>query len=383
MLSCPLTLPPSLHTPLQQMDNDTIVCWMIWESLTHHTTPHFRDVIQHQYRVEMSDVLSFNPSLPPFDNVDLLNLLTTAGRFAITRGWTCHVDPCVGPYWFHAGDNVFQLPIPYHLSPLTSTPPQPIPRRHRLSQHSRGSATPTYAPLPCSPPVEIRSDALAPPTAAVELPIAPLPCFPPVEIRSDTLAPPTAAVELPITPTSCSPPVEIRSDALAPLTAAFELPFALSLCPYPQHHPNPTSIPPTSPGAPPPGHDPPTSPGAHPTGHDPPPSPGAPITGCSLHLVLTAPGASMTTHPPTSPGAPRSHHSLGRSPRSLGRSPRSLGPSPAPSPTSPVTTLPPTLGSWVPHPCPADLLSPDNDRHPSASSPTTVPTPIPRWGRSH
>ena len=260
MLSCPLTLPPSLHTPLQQMDNDTIVCWMIWESLTHHTTPHFRDVIQHQYRVEMSDVLSFNPSLPPFDNVDLLNLLTTAARFAITRGWTCHVDPCVGPYWFHAGDNVFQLPIPYHPSPLTSTPPQPIPRRHRLSQHSRGSATPTYAPLPC---------------------------YPPVEIRSDALAPPTAAVELPITPTSCSPPVEIRSDALAPLTAAFELPFALSLCPYPQHHPNPTSIPPTSPGAPPPGHDPPTSPRAPPG--DPPTSPGAHPTGHDVRILCPVP----------------------------------------------------------------------------------------------
>ena len=134
MLFCPLTLPPSLHTPLQQMDNDTIVCWMIWESLTHHTTPHFRDVIQHQYCVEMSDVFSFHPSLPPPDNVDVLNLLTTAARFAITRGWTCHVDPCMGPYWFHAGDNVFQLPIPYHPSPLTSTPPQPLPRRHRLSQ---------------------------------------------------------------------------------------------------------------------------------------------------------------------------------------------------------------------------------------------------------
>ena len=32
ILFCPLTLPPSLHAPLQQMDNDTIVCWMIWES---------------------------------------------------------------------------------------------------------------------------------------------------------------------------------------------------------------------------------------------------------------------------------------------------------------------------------------------------------------
>jgi hypothetical protein len=105
------------------------------------TTPHFRDVIQHQYRVEMSDVLSFNPSRPPSDNVDLLNRLTTAGRFAITRGWTCHVDPCVGPYWFHAGDNVFQIPIPYHPSSgttgLTSCK-QLTPSRQR----ENGSSTP-------------------------------------------------------------------------------------------------------------------------------------------------------------------------------------------------------------------------------------------------
>jgi hypothetical protein len=40
------------------MDNDTIVCWMIWESLAHHPIPHFHDAVQQQYRVEMSDVFS-------------------------------------------------------------------------------------------------------------------------------------------------------------------------------------------------------------------------------------------------------------------------------------------------------------------------------------
>jgi hypothetical protein len=63
MLFCPLALPPSLHAPLQQMDNDTIVCWMIWESLTHHSNPNFRDAVQQQYRVEISDVFSLKPLL--------------------------------------------------------------------------------------------------------------------------------------------------------------------------------------------------------------------------------------------------------------------------------------------------------------------------------
>jgi hypothetical protein len=134
--------------------------------LTHHPNPHFRDAVQQQYRVEMSDVFSLNPLLPPSDNVDLLNLLTSAACVALTYGWTCHVVPCMGPYWFHVGDNIFQLPIPYHHSLLISTPPQPLPRRHCLSQHSRGSAaTPTSVPSSCLSPTPASCLSPAPATS--------------------------------------------------------------------------------------------------------------------------------------------------------------------------------------------------------------------------
>jgi hypothetical protein len=177
----------------------------------------------------------FNPFLSPSDNVDLLNLLTTTARFAITRGRTCHVDPCVGPYWFHAGDDVFQLPIPYHPSPLTSTPPQPSPRRHRLTQHSRGSATPTYAPLSCPLPIVAKQQPIAPLSCPLHYivakpqPIAPSSCPLPIVAKQQPIASslcpqPFVAKQQPIAPSSCSPTTVAKPQHTSPPNPTPRLP---------------------------------------------------------------------------------------------------------------------------------------------------------------